>query len=125
MAAEIKKLACCTVCDEPIFEVAARHTDGPLKGEVKQVSNPLPGVRRVYIVRISGSSSFWSLCPTCEIEPAMLPLLAKKELRAMVREKQVQNHTPEQVEMNEKMLRLLEYDIPLGVLGEKPWSEVA
>lgn len=122
--AEIKKLACCTVCDEPIFEVAARHMDGPMKGEVKQVGNPLPGVRRVFIVRISGSQSYWSLCPTCEIEPAMMPRLAKKELRAMVREKQVMKHSPEQIEANEEMLRLFEYDIPLGVLGEKPWSEV-
>jgi hypothetical protein len=96
-----------------------------MKGEVKQVGNPLPGVRRAYIVRISGSTSFWSLCPTCEIEPAMMPRLAKKELRAMVREKRVAKHSPEQFEANEKMLRLLEYDIPLGVLGEKPWSEVA
>jgi hypothetical protein len=121
---EIKKLACCMVCDEPIFEVAARHMEGPLRGEVKQVGMSLPGVRRVYIVRISGSHSYWSLCPTCEIEPAMMPRLAKKELRAMVREKQVSKHSPKQVEDTEKMLCLLEYDIPLGVLGEKPWSEV-
>ena len=121
MVAEIKKLACCMVCDEPIFEVAARHTEGPMKGEVRQVGAPLPGARRMYIVRISGSHSYWSVCPTCEILPGDMARLAKKELRAMVREKQVMNKNTEQ---NEQMLRLLEYDIPLGLLGEKPWSEV-
>ena len=125
MAVEIKKLACCMVCDEPIFEVAARHTEGPLRGEVRQVGHPLPGARRMYIVRISGSHSYWSVCPTCEILPADMARLAKKELRAMVREKQIMNHDAAQAEMNEQMLRLFEYDIPLGVLGEKPWSEVA
>jgi hypothetical protein len=124
MVVEIKKLACCMVCDEPIFEVAARHTEGPMKSEVRQVGAPLPGVRRVYIVRISGSHSYWSVCPTCEIKPDDMARLGKKELRAMVREKQVASHDVAQLEMNEKMLRLLEYDIPLGVLGEKPWSEV-
>ena len=124
MAAEIKKLACCTVCDEPIFEVAARYMEGPFKGEAKQVGNPLPGARRVFIVRISGNTSYWSLCPTCEILPKDMPRLNKKELRAMVRERQVAKDTPEQAEQREKMLRLFEFDIPLGVLGEKPWSEV-
>ena len=125
MVAEIKKLACCMVCDEPIFEVTARHTEGPLVGEVRQVGASLPGSRRVYIVRISGSHSYWSVCATCEILPEEMARLSKKELRAMVREKQVANHNAVQVEANQRMLRLLEYDIPLGKLGEKPWSEVA
>jgi len=124
MAAEIKKLACCTMCDEQIFEITTRHTDGPYQGEAKQVGRPLPGVRRATIVRISGSTSFWSLCPTCEPTPQDMPRLAKKELRAMVRERECANDNARQAEMRGKMLKLLEYDIPLGVLGEKPWSEV-
>jgi hypothetical protein len=123
--ADIKKLACCTICDEPIFEITQRWVEGPYKGEVKQVGQPLPGARRVTIVRISGNQSYWSLCSECEIEPAMMAQLNKKEVRAMVKERSIAQHTAEQSEQNEKMLKLFEFDIPLGVLGETPWSEVS
>jgi hypothetical protein len=122
---ERKLTGCCTICDDPCFEIAAKHTSGPRKGEAKQVGRPLPGVRRVYVVRMSGSHSFWTVCPVCEISVLDMPRLHKKELAAMVMERNLANDTLKQAEQREKMLKLLQWDAPLGVLGEKPWSEVA
>ncbi len=122
--AEIKKLACCTICDEPIFEITQRHTEGPYKGEAKRVGAPVPGARRVTIVRISGNQSYCSLCKDCQLEPSMMVELGKKEVRAMVKERSIAKDTPAQATQREKMLKIFEFDIPLGVLGEVPWSEV-
>jgi hypothetical protein len=121
---ERKLTGCCTICDDPCFEISAKHTSGPRKGEVSQVGRPLPGVRRVYIVRMSGSHSFWTVCPACEISVLDMSRLHRKELAAMVMERNVANDTLKQAEAREKMLKLLQWDAPLGVLGEKPWSEV-
>ena len=119
-----KLIGCCTVCDAPIFEVASRHTEGPYKGEIKQLGQPLPGARRLTMVRISGSTSYLSMCKDCEVTPENLPMLNKKEVAAMVYERNVAKDTMEQAAWREKILRLFEFDIPLGVLGEVPWSEV-
>jgi hypothetical protein len=40
-------------------------------------------------------------------------------------ERNLATDTLKQAEQREKMLKLLQWDAPLGVLGEKPWSEVA
>ncbi len=122
--ADRKLIGCCTVCDEPIFEVASRHTEGPYKGEIKQLGAPLPGARRLTMVRISGNTSYLSLCAECEVTSENLPTLAKKEVAAMVFERNLAKDTMAQAEHREKVLRLFEFDIPLGVLGETPWSEV-
>lgn len=119
-----KLIGCCTVCNEPIFGVAARHTEGPYKGEIKQMGSSLPGARRLTMVRISGNTSYLSLCKDCEVTPENLPMLAKKEVVAMVYERNLATDTLKQAENREKMLRLFEFDIPLGVLGETPWPEV-
>ena len=119
-----KLLGCCTVCDEPIFEVAARWTEGPMKGEIKQVVGPLPGARRLSIVRASGNQSNWSLCGDCTVTPENISALNRKEIRAMVKEREMAKDTMEQSERRDAMLRLFQFDIPIGVLGEKPWAEV-
>ena len=119
-----KHIGCCTLCDEPIFEIASRQTEGPYKGEAKQLGMPLPGARRLTLVRMSGRTSYCSLCETCEVTPENLPVLAKKEVAAMVYERNIAKDTMEQAENREKMLRLFAFDVPLGVLGEMPWSEV-
>jgi len=121
---EVKKLGCCTVCDEPIFEIIVRHVEGPFKGEPKQLGMPLPGARRLTVVRASGRQSNWSLCGECEVWPADFPRLNRKEVRAMVRERAIAHDTPEQAKGRDVMLKLFEWDIPLGILGEKPWLEV-
>jgi hypothetical protein len=107
-----------------IFKVASRYTDGPYKGEIKAVGAPLPGARRVRIVRASGRVSDWSLCKDCEVTPENIVDLNKKEVVAMVYERNVASDTLQQAEGRERMLRLFAFDIPLGVLGEMPWSEV-
>jgi len=124
MAVEIKKLGCCTVCDVEIFEVVSRHIDGPYKGEAKQLGRSLPGARRVTIVRASGNQSNWSLCSDCELHPLDFPRLNRKEVAAMVKERNTAMDTPRQMEAREKMLSLFEFDVPVGVLGEIPWLEV-
>jgi len=123
--ADRKLIGCCTACDEPVFEVVARHTEGPCKGEIRQVGQPLPGARRVTLVRISGRTSFWTLCEGCDVEPENMARLNKKEVAAMVFERNLAKDTMKQAEAREQMLRLFEFDVPLGVLGEMPWSEVA
>ncbi len=119
-----KHTGCCTLCDEPIFEVSARHTGGPNKGEIKQMGGPLPGARRVTLVRMSGRTSYCSLCKECEVTPENIVVLTHKEVAAMVHERNFARDTMEQAENREKMLRLFAFDVPLGVLGETPWSEV-
>ena len=119
-----KLIGCCTACDEPVFEVAARWTEGPYRGEIKQVGQPLDGARRVRIVRASGRQSDWTFCEGCFIDALNLPLLRKKELNAMVFERNFVVETVAQSEQRGKMLRLFEWDIPIGVLGEMPWTEV-
>lgn len=119
-----KRIGCCTICDEPIFEVIARHTEGPYMGEIKQMGRPLPGARRLTMVRISGRTNYMSLCGKCRVTSDNLPELAKKEVAAMVYERNLAHDTMEQAENREKMLKLFAWDIPLGVLGETPWSEV-
>lgn len=119
-----KKQGCCTVCDVPIFEIVSRFTDGPRKGEIQQVGMPLPGARRFYVVRVSGRTSFWSLCASCTIEPSNMVALNQKEIAAMVRDRDFALDNPAQAESRDKMLRLFRFDIPIGVLGQIPWAEV-
>jgi hypothetical protein len=120
-----KHFGCCTACDQPIFEVVARHTEGPYRGEIKALGKPLPGAKRVTLVRISGSTSYMSMCGDCEVTQENIAALNKKEVAAMVYERHLARDDARQADMREKMLRLFSFDIPLGVLGEKPWSEVA
>jgi hypothetical protein len=76
-------------------------------------------------VRISGNTSYWSVCAECGILPSDIPRLNKKEVAAMSFERLiVRRETLQQAEHREKMLKLFEFDVPLGVLGEMPWSEV-
>jgi hypothetical protein len=119
-----KHIGCCTICDEPIFEVASRHTEGPSKGDIKQMGAPLPGARRLTLVRMSGRTSYCSLCKECEVTPENITVVAKKEVAAMVHERNFARDTMEQAEARERMLRLFAFDVPLGVLGETPWPEV-
>ncbi len=119
-----KLMGCCTICDEPIFEVVARHSEGPFLGEIKTIGLPLPRARRVHVVRASGRQSFWSLCESCRIMPEDFPGLNRKEIRAMVKERDLAVDTLKQAEGREVMLKLFQWDIPIGVLGEKPWTEV-
>jgi hypothetical protein len=121
---ERKKTGLCTVCDDPVFLITAKYTEGPRKGEAAQVGRSLPGVRRVFILRMSGSHSFWTVCPVCEISILDMPRLHRKELAAMVMERNLAKDTMKQAEARARMLKLLQWDAPLGVLGEKPWSEV-
>jgi hypothetical protein len=124
MAGELKRLGCCTVCDVEIFDVTVRWTEGPYKGEAKQLGRPKLGARRLTLVRASGSQSNWSLCKDCEVHPLDFPRLNRKELAAMAKERNVARDTPAQMKIREKMLRLFEFDVPIGVLGEVPWLEV-
>ncbi len=112
---------CCIACDAECFEVTRRWTDGPYKGEIKQVGQPLEGARRVTVVRASGRQTDWTVCGKCIILPEQMPALNKKELVAMAKERDAIAPSPE---INAKMLRLFEWDIPIGVLGEMPWTEV-
>lgn len=113
-------IGCCIVCDAECFEVAAVWTDGPYRGEIKQIGQPLPGARRVTVVRASGRQTDWTVCGECILSPELMPVLNKKELGAMDKERDVIGAS----EINTKMLRLFEWDIPVGVLGEMPWTEV-
>ena len=120
-----KLMGCCTVCDAEIFEVASRYSEGLRIGEPKQLGRPLPGARRTTIIRASGRQSNWSICGDCQIDSLDIPRLNQKEIAAMVMERNLAtNDTMAQATKREQMLRLFQFDIPLGVLCEKPWSEV-
>ncbi len=119
-----KLIGCCTVCDAECFEVTARWTEGPYLGEIKGVGNSLEGARRLTIVRASGRQSNWTLCGECSVTPEAMPGLHRKEIAAMVKEYEVFKGSDKQREWRAKLLRLFEWDIPIGVLGEMPWTEV-
>lgn len=104
--------------------VVSRWMEGPYQGEIKELSHPLGGERRVTVVRASGRQTDWTVCGECKVGAEQMVVLNKKEINAMVKERDLATDTTEQAELREKMLRLFEWDIPLGVLGEMPWTEV-
>ena len=124
MTGNRKLTGCCTLCDEEIFTVVSRFTEGPYHGEIKEVGQPLPGAKRLTMVRASGNQSNLSLCAKCQVTPEDMPAIHRKEIAAMVKEREIAIDTMEQLEWKAKLLRLFEWDIPIGVLGEMPWAEV-
>jgi len=120
---ERKRLGFCTKCDEPIFEFMAKYTEGPRAGEPRQIGMPLPGVRRLTIVRASGHLSNWSVCKTCQVGAEDMVELNKREVLAMAMERS-EATSPASFARRDTMLKLFAFDIPLGVLKDTPWSEV-
>ena len=112
-----KLLACCTVCDEPCFVLMGKHTEGLFKGEMRDAGPPLQGSRRAIMLRMSGNTSWWTLCGTCEITPDMLPALNKKEVRAMVKERKITLDP----RLSANMIRLFHYDVPIAMLTSRSW----
>lgn len=98
--------------------------EGPYLGEIKQLGQPLPGVRRLTVVRASGRQTDWTVCAECSLEPEDMPGLNRKEIAAMVKERDIATDTTDQADIRAKMLRLFEWDVPVGLLGEMPWTEV-
>jgi hypothetical protein len=53
-----------------------------------------------------------------------MTMINRKEIASMVMERNLAKDTMKQAEWREKILRIFCWDIPIGVLGEKPWTEV-
>lgn len=109
----MKLVGCCTLCDTEVFEVLKRFTDGPMKGEAKQLGRPLLNAEKVTMVLLgSGHHATVTVCNKCEVTPDNLPFLWRKVMMATRREMRIEQTN---------MVKMQNYDVPLGVLFRRRW----
>lgn len=61
-----KKIGCCTLCDQEIYEVSRRWPQGhPYAGEIRQVGRPKMPVIRQTFVQTNGKIAVISFCRAC------------------------------------------------------------
>ena len=80
---------CCTLCDEPCFEVIARWgADERRAGEPKRLGPPLDGSIRVTFMLNDGSRSDMTFCGRCaeDLNPAYYTAIWQKVMRSWKRE---------------------------------------
>ncbi len=72
----IKSNGCCTICDEPVFEIVSRLPEGHvLQGKIDRIGRPLDKAMIVTYVLINGSVTTQTVCEDCVL-PAMAELSA-------------------------------------------------
>lgn len=90
-----KIAGCCSLCDEPAFEVLARWDEGEKRaGEPKRLGTPLAGATRVTFLLLDGTRTDMTFCEACaaSLAPEQYPKLWRKNLAGYLRE---QNGNPE------------------------------
>lgn len=68
----MKRIGCCTLCEKPVFEILAKWTQGPMKGEPRRIGRPTTAARRVHYLLSDGSSMPLTFCADC-VERALAP----------------------------------------------------
>ena len=118
---DVKLSGCCTLCDEPVFEVVARWQEGERHaGEPRRLGPPLDHARRITFLLLDGSTNDLTFCASCmeSLTPAQYPAIWQKNLRSWQRE------------LNEKpgsSMTWLEKQFGNGLLCElvrKTWKEL-
>jgi hypothetical protein len=137
---DIKKLGCCTLCDEEVFEITRRAPrDGPFSREPIAVGRPLPGSRRDSLVLTNGSTVDLTFCESCKPTAENLPVIWKKCRASLAREgkndyrerytKELDSGNMTQLDLCQQWITGkfqldLAKTIPLGVLSKRAWQEV-
>ena len=126
----VKRNGCCTLCDEPVFEIVDRFpASDPRAGQPRAIGKALEGARRVALVLTDGSTTTLSFCDACtpgitdrmgEIWRKCLDTMAfNHENLAAIKGRPL---TPEEVSSSEAVLLGLAAMVPLGVVTDLPWS---
>jgi hypothetical protein len=128
-----RKFGCCVVCGNECFNVTSRWpSDHRCANQIREVSGPKPDVKRYSLLLLSGSQSLVTTCGKCEITPENLPDIWKSCVEANAREDDPNHRVaigaqpiPEgQREHRKNLLKLMNWNVPLGVLYEQEWSEI-
>jgi hypothetical protein len=80
---------CCSLCDEPCFEIMARWDEGEKRaGEPKRLGAPNPDAVRVSFQLFDGSIGDFTFCGSCaaKLNPAHYALLWQRNLAGYLRE---------------------------------------
>lgn len=86
---------CCSLCDEPAFEILAVWDAGEKRaGEPKRLGPPLDGSVRVTFLLLNGRRTDMTFCVGCAetLSPEHYPMLWRKNLAGYLRE---QDDNPE------------------------------
>ncbi|MCP4900110.1 MAG: hypothetical protein GY906_24330 [bacterium] len=62
---DIKRLGCCTLCDEPVFEVIAAHTEGPYDGHPRELGPAMEKRTMLSFNLKSGRRIVLTFCSEC------------------------------------------------------------
>ena len=104
-----KKMACCSLCDEPIFT---------------QGMSPLPGAKRSSLMLRGGTYADFSLCSECEFTEESMKVAWAKMLMAHFEAYTDKGKTEEEIELHREINQALASDIPLEVIKTQLWSEI-
>ena len=126
----VKRNGCCTLCDEPVFEITDRFPmDDPRAGQPRGIGKALEGARRIGLVLTDGSTTMLSFCSGCapgiqdrlgEIWRKCLDTMAfNHENLAAIKGRPL---TPQERATSEAGLLSLASIVPLGVVTDLPWS---
>jgi hypothetical protein len=137
---DIKKLGCCTLCDEEVFEITRRAPrESSFSREPLSVGRPLPGSRRDSLVLTNGSTMDLTFCANCRPTAENLPKIWRKCRASLAREgmndyrerytRELDSGTMTQLSLGQQWITGkfqldLAKTIPLGVLNRQPWREV-
>ena len=86
-ASPFKIPGCCSLCDEPAFEIKAVWDDGAHKGEPKAIGQPNDGTVHVSFLLLSGGFTDMTFCANCAgtLSPEHYTLLWRKNLAGYMR----------------------------------------
>lgn len=128
-----RKFGCCVICNEECFNVTARWpSDHRCASQIRQVSGPKLEAKRHALLLVNGSQALITTCGECEITPENLPKIWRQCVAANVREDDpnyraaigAQPIPEEQREHRNNLLKLMAWNVPIGVLYEQRWSEI-
>lgn len=124
----MKRPGHCTLCNEPVREIVSKHTEGPRKGDPKQLGKWFDNGYRVTFLLSDGSIADITLCKECldgGIENIFDEIWKAVEERFLWEEDNLEvERTPFQQKQVEKELnRILSLKIEKEV-GRRMWNYI-
>lgn len=127
-----QQIGLCKVCGKEIYEITARHQDGPLAGEVLSVGKPYDWCRTVTYLLNSGACCDITACDECaeqlRQQPVMVIAQWKEVILAYYRELQDdfriwQGQRPFTPEQKQAQIKYIAEQFPIGVLCVRRTSD--